>query len=407
MLEHGDDTLARCATTGREDDGDDASMDARSRVCSAWGHLTRERGDVRGADEALATARARARSVEDCASANAMWATHAARRKPSERDWASIDAALREGESRAERKGTDGTMVALVGARTLAALTRFRSEEALEAAERCDALIRGTASETLESAQSSAHGWAIASAMKALGHVERLRGSSERAVDFYERALAYATAVTKNESPGAMASNIIAADIKVDACLALSQMYATMDAISEAEMFAARAVSEAEALGDEKHPRVGVCIAASGDVYVAKALRSSVNAAEGELGDGAGIMFAEGLYKSALKLMHYPHIVEDADIVLDYEARHLCALLHARYSSILRASGPQRAREADAWLMSAKILWPDERCGDANTGGVDGNETMTDAATKLGIKNAPKVFIDLQQMAPLTAHSAA
>ena len=150
MLEHGDDTLARCATTGREDDGDDASMDARSRVCSAWGHLTRERGDVRGADEALATARARARSVEDCASANAMWATHAARRKPSERDWASIDAALREGESRAERKGTDGTMVALVGARTLAALTRFRSEEALEAAERCDALIRGTASETLE-----------------------------------------------------------------------------------------------------------------------------------------------------------------------------------------------------------------------------------------------------------------
>ena len=57
--------------------------------------------------------------------------------------------------------------------------------------------------------------------------------------------------------------------------------------------------------------------------------------------------------------------------------------------------------------MSAKILWPDERCGDANTGGVDGNETMTDAATKLGIKNAPKVFIDLQQMAPLTARSAA
>ena len=81
----------------------------------------------------MATARARARSVEDCASANAMWATHAARRKPSERDWASIDAALREGESRVERKGTDGTMVALVGARTLAALTRFRSEEALEA----------------------------------------------------------------------------------------------------------------------------------------------------------------------------------------------------------------------------------------------------------------------------------
>ena len=131
-------------------------------------------------------------------------------------------------------------------------------------------------------------------------------------------------------------------------------------------------------MGDEKHPLCGVCIAAAADVPLAKALRSSVNAAEGELGDGAGIMFAEGLYKSALKLMHYPHIVEDAYIA-STRGRDTCrgALLHARCSSILRASGPQRAREADAWLMSAKILWPDERCGDANTGGVDGNETMT------------------------------
>ena len=37
MLEHGDDTLARCATTGREDDGDDASMDARDRGCARRG----------------------------------------------------------------------------------------------------------------------------------------------------------------------------------------------------------------------------------------------------------------------------------------------------------------------------------------------------------------------------------
>jgi hypothetical protein len=32
---------------------------------------------------------------------------------------------------------------------------------------------------------------------------------------------------------------------------------------------------------------------------------------------------------------------------------------------------------------------------------------MTAAATKLGVKNTRKVFIDLQQMAPLTAHNAA
>ena len=67
MLEHGDDTLARCATTGREDDGDDASMDARSRVCSAWGHLTRERGDGDGesAREKRGGLRERERDVGD------------------------------------------------------------------------------------------------------------------------------------------------------------------------------------------------------------------------------------------------------------------------------------------------------------------------------------------------------
>jgi hypothetical protein len=105
------------------------------------------------------------------------------------------------------------------------------------------------------------------------------------------------------------------------------------------------------------------------------------------------------LYKSAIKLMHYPHIVEDGSVVRDAESRRLCALLHARYSSILRASGGQREREANAWLESAKILWPDERGDDE---GVDGVDIVTKAATKLGVKHGPSVLIDLQQMAPLT-----
>jgi len=65
----------------------------------------------------------------------------------------------------------------------------------------------------------------------------------------------------------------------------------------------------------------------------------------------------------------------------------------------LRASGGQREREANAWLESAKILWPDERGDDE---GVDGVDIVTKAATKLGVKHGPSVLIDLQQMAPLT-----
>ena len=279
--------------------------------------------------------------------------------------------------------------------------TYGRARDALEAAETCEIALRGMSSEELREAKDAPHGWAIASAMKALGHVERLTpsGSSERALELYERAAEYAKDVALSEHPGAMASRMIAEDLQADCALARAQAYAALGDVENAETFAARAVSAAEALGDEKHPRVGAAIAVSGDVYVAKALRSMSNDEKTSLGDGAGVMFAEGLYKSAIKLMHYPHVVEDGKIVLDYEARHLCALLHARYSSILRASGGQREREANAWLESAKILWPDERGDDE---GVDGVDIVTKAATKLGVKHGPSVLIDLQQMAPLT-----
>ena len=116
-------------------------------------------------------------------------------------------------------------------------------------------------------------------------------------------------------------------------------------------------------------------------------------------------MFAEGLYLSALKLMHYPHAVEDARAAsLDHEARHLCAVLHARYSSILRASGAHRAREADKWLASARLLWPDESGRDE--GGLDGGAVVTRAATKLGVKNGGIIVLDTQQMVPYTMFPA-
>ena len=305
-----------------------------------------------------------------------------------------------EGARRGAGGGAGGRCAA-AGAETLAALTRRRARDALEAAETCEIALRGMSSEELREAKDAPHGWAIASAMKALGHVERLTpsGSSERALELYERAAEYAKDVALSEHPGAMASRMIAEDLQADCALARAQAYAALGDVENAETFAARAVSAAEALGDEKHPRVGAAIAVSGDVYVAKALRSMSNDEKTSLGDGAGVMFAEGLYKSAIKLMHYPHVVEDGKIVLDYEARHLCALLHARYSSILRASGGQREREANAWLESAKILWPDERGDDE---GVDGVDIVTKAATKLGVKHGPSVLIDLQQMAPLT-----
>lgn len=398
-MERGDETIARVAF---DEDSKSLANDVGSRVRTAWAHLGRSRGDDAGAREARDAARRLATSGPDACSTAAMRAMQMSRASADEVPWREIEEEVRMSVD-GGTADVDGMRVALAGARAVCALTRFRNEDALESAMHCEAILRGISIEALEAAKSAPHGWAIATAMKALGHVERLRGSTGRSTELYERASEYAADIVANEHPGAMASRIIAEDVAVDCSLALAQAHAASGDVEKAEEHAARAVSGCEALGDERHPRVGVAIAASGDVYVAKALRGMT--AQAGQGDGAGVMFAEGLYLSALKLMHYPHAVEDARAAsLDHEARHLCAVLHARYSSILRASGAHRAREADKWLASARLLWPDESGRDE--GGLDGGAVVTRAATKLGVKNGGIIVLDTQQMVPYTMFPA-
>ena len=401
VLEHADVTIAKLGGGGGGGESgaeDAAARDCASRASTVWASLVRGRGDVASAREATTKAMTFAASAEDATSARAMEALMRSRERATSAPWETIARALGDEDEKDASRAA-----ALAGARTLASLTRFRVDDAFASAERCArAVVDGAA---LEGAKSSPHGWAVATALKTLGHVERIRAAADdadaraRALEYYTRALEYATDVSVNDSPGAVASRVIAEELIVDCRLALAQLFVSAEDATLAETHAARAVSGAEALGDEKHPCVGVAVAVSGDVYVAKALRSASGASA--LGDGAGVMFAEGLYRNAIKLMHYPHVVEDAKIVLDYEARHLCALLHARYSSVLRASGEQRRSKSDAWLASAKLLWPDERARDE--GGVNGIDVVTSAATKLGTKHGIQVLIDLQQMTPLTA----
>ena len=390
-------------------DGSGTSGDASSRLACAWAHFTRERGDVAGASDACERAVNHATSEGDAASSAAMWALMASRRRCAEVSWGAIEGGMAKALSRATSVDSDGSddsasrFLALSGARALAALTRFRVDDAMESATRCEEILVGRA-DALELAKGQPHGWCVATALKTLGHVARLRGSNARAIEMYERAMAYADDVAVSEETGAMASRIIAEELRVDCRLALAQALLVGgegegEDVDAAESYAAGAVSAAEALGDDKHPRVGVAIAASGDVYVAKALRATSGA--GELGDGAGVMFAEGLYRNAIKLTHYPRVVEDASAAkTDHEARHLSAVLHARYSSVLRASGDQRKRESETWLESAKLLWPDE--SENAEGGVDGRALVVDVAHKLGSKHTKTVILDTQQMTAIT-----
>ena len=52
----------------------------------------------------------------------------------------------------------------------------------------------------------------------------------------------------------------------------------------------------------------GLAVAVSGDVYTAKAVIAARTPGAGGVGDGAGIMFAEGLYRNALMTTTPPRV---------------------------------------------------------------------------------------------------
>jgi len=93
------------------------------------------------------------------------------------------------------------------------------------------------------------------------------------------------------------------------------------------------------------------------------------------VGEGGWAAVAEGSYRKALHMLGTPRAPKstsdeaDADVRVAGGAarahvRLAAGLLHARYSSILRASGADRAAEAEEWAQAAAIEWP----GDGGAG---------------------------------------
>jgi hypothetical protein len=109
----------------------------------------------------------------------------------------------------------------------------------------------------------------------------------------------------------------------------------------------------------------GLAVAVSGDVYTAKAVIAARTPGAGGVGDGAGIMFAEGLYRNALKMIGTPRpptsTADDDDAAAGGAARAdlrlAASVIHARYAAILKASGPQRVAEAEDWAAAAAKEW--------------------------------------------------
>ena len=196
------------------------------------------------------------------------------------------------------------------------------------------------------------------------------------------------------------------------------------DALADAESSAAAALTACEALGgsgshtSEDAPnesaffpdaRVALAVAASGDVYVARAVVAAKG--RGGVGDGAGVMFAEGLYRNALRLMGTPRpptsTADDADAAAGGAApahlRLCAAMVHARYAAILRASGGgRREREAGEWAAAAAREWRAPGYGDK-----DDACAVAWAARSIGSvgEGGEKACVhDLTLMMPVTLH---
>ena len=346
--------------------------------------------------------------------------------------------------------------VAALGARGLTAMATGDASAAAQAADAVVAAIRRDEdAASVRSAADGPHGAAVAAALKTAAHWialtgaeapgasepepgrERERGGegdgdgdgraenegdgSDRradasasvafdvADDLYARAADVASSSASSTSPraahSALAADAVFADVRLaQAQLALRRAVSDADAgrvrIAAAEEAAASAVTAAESLGDPNHPRVALAVACSADVYVAKAVLAAKGG--GGVGDGAGVMFAEGLYRNALRMLGTPRhptaTADDPDAAAGGAARsHLrlaAALAHARYAAVLRASGANRAAEAEAWAAAAAREWP----GSSDAGGA-----VEAAARGIGGVGRERVLYDAQLMIPIAA----
>ncbi|EEH54259.1 uncharacterized protein MICPUCDRAFT_51001 [Micromonas pusilla CCMP1545] len=303
----------------------------------------------------------------------------------------AVDAAAAEAIAEALGHVEDGERtrasmsLAARGVRALTALATGDAAAASRAVDDATALLLDDDDDAsrLDAARAfdAPHGAVVAMALKTLAHWSALTGEgdgkSRGAIARYRRAAAAAEEAADAPSNDACVSAMFADALLADVQLARAQHLVRVAAsggdledeeeeeegeerprdedaaLAAAEAAAAAAVTSAEALGDPAHPRVGLAIACSGDVYVCKATaaaRRGGGAGGGATGDGAGVLFAEGLYRGALKLLGTPRpptaLAHDPDAASGGAAsahlRLVASLVHARYSVILRASGANR-----------------------------------------------------------------
>eukprot|EP00850_Spirogloea_muscicola_P008819 SM000048S16531 [mRNA] locus=s48:218276:223505:- [translate_table: standard] len=180
-----------------------------------------------------------------------------------------------------------------------------------------------------------------------LMHAEHLHalGDMTRARDLYSTALRMTSPAC---SQAAVAAGPIAPEeVHMGSLAGLGQLACHLGEYDEAEAKLAEALSHAEEINGEKHPRVGVVLAALASVYDQR----------GRARGSGDVIMAEGLYRRALELLRASEPSAYTD--RDDDFVDVIALTRGRCANVL-GWAKNRETEADRLRQAAKEGWAGE-----------------------------------------------
>ncbi|CAK9201678.1 unnamed protein product [Sphagnum troendelagicum] len=184
----------------------------------------------------------------------------------------------------------------------------------------------------------------LAAAILSFSQCAHVGGQLSCAKDLYERAITIISN-TKETSELTLASVAMAPEeVHIGALAGLGQLASHLGDFEQAEAKLTEALSQAEHINGDKHPRVGIILACMADVY----------ACRGSKGTG-DIIITEGLYRRALDLLGTPSLdLPDSAKLIDLS--DVMALSRARYADVI-SKAPNRDTEADRLHKWAEKMW--------------------------------------------------
>ncbi|GBG71346.1 hypothetical protein CBR_g8766 [Chara braunii] len=192
---------------------------------------------------------------------------------------------------------------------------------------------------------------AIADGLKGLATFSHCSGDFQLARELYEHALQctkYGTDQQQSQSEGQNLNELVdvaiasqSEEVTMDALLGLGQLCSHMREFDEGERRLTEALRFAELVGGEKHPRVGIVLSATAELY---AKRSQLN------GTGETLV-AEGLFRRALQLLGASVFNLKDQVWSEQKYSDVIALTRARYAVVLSAfkNREQEALRESRW----------------------------------------------------------